>query len=130
MATIEAALTAALTAEATVSALVGTRVFPVGGRQGATYPYVVWQKISTQGEPYLDGPSNLDHPRFQIDIYATSALDALTAAEAIRTFLDCQQRSGAGLSFYATFQDGRSDFDLETGNFRASQDYFIWYGRS
>jgi hypothetical protein len=130
MATIEAALVAALTAETTVSALVGSRVLPVGGGQNKVYPYVTYQRISTQGAAYLDGPSNLDWPRFQIDVWGTTALSALTAAEAIRTFLDSIERSGAGLSFIATFQDQRGpDVDEETRNSRVSQDYFFWHSR-
>jgi hypothetical protein len=130
MATIEAALVAALTAETTVSALVGSRVFPVGAAQNKVYPYVTYQRISTQGAPHLTGPSNLDWPRFQIDVWGTTALSALTAAEAIRTFIDSVERTGAGLSFTATFQDQRGpDIDEETKNFRVSSDYFFWHQR-
>jgi hypothetical protein len=129
MATIEAALTAALTAEATVSTLVGTRVFPVGGAQGKPYPYVTYQRISTQGADHLDGASNLEWPRFQIDTWGTTLASATEAANVIRTFLDHVQRSGGGLSFYATLQDERSDFDLETGKHRVSQDYLFWFAR-
>jgi hypothetical protein len=79
----------------------------------------------------LDGPSDLDWPRFQIDFWGTSALAALAAAEAVRNFLDGVERSGAGLSFVATFQDQRGpEVDEETRNARVSQDYFIWHERS
>lgn len=130
MATIEAALVAALTAETTVSALVGSRVFPPGGRQGSAYPYVIYQRISTQGAAYLDGPANLEWPRIQIDVWGTTAKSASDAAEAIRTFIDNVERSGAGVTFTATFQDQRGpDIDEETRNFRVSQDFFLWHQR-
>jgi hypothetical protein len=130
MPTPEAALAAALSAEPTVSAHLAARVFPVGGRQGTDYPYATYQRVSTVGAAHLDGAADLEWPRFQIDVWGASALAALNAAEAIRAFLDATERSGAGLSFLATFQDQRGPtLDEETRNFGCSQDYLIWYGR-
>ncbi len=134
MATIEAALTAALTGDATVSGLIGTRFFPVGARQGTTYPYVTYQRISTEGAAFLDGDANLEWPRFQIDVWSPKALEALTVAEAIRAFLcptPTVDRTGAGLSFCASFQDQRGPTkDEETTNFGCSADYLFFYGRT
>lgn len=141
MAAIEAALTAAVTGDATVSALIGTRFFLTGSAQAKTYPYVTYQRISTAGAVYLDGDANLEWPRFQIDVWAKDASDgksgaliALEIAEALRAFLcptPSVARAGAGLSFTASFQDQRGpEIDEESRNFRCSQDYFIWYGRT
>ena len=130
MATIESAITAALAGATGVSALVGNRVFPSGGRQGAAYPYVTWQRISTQGAAHLDGPSDLDWPRFQIDAWADTALQALEVADAIRAALDGIEQT-TDPAFYGTFQDQRGPTpDAETRKFGVSQDYFIWYGRT
>lgn len=126
----ESALIAALQANAGVAALVSTRVFIAGGRQGADYPYVTIQRISTEGAAYLDGPSTLEWPRFQIDCWSPVGLTALAVSEAIRVAIDGVSNSGAGLSFVATFQDQRGPApDEETRNFRVSQDYFLYYGR-
>lgn len=125
----EAALVAALTGEATVSALVGLRVFVIGGRQGTEYPYVTIQRISTQGAAYLDGPSNLDWPRFQIDAWAKEAIDARDVADAIRAFLDQQEHTAGGLTFLASLQDDRADVDETTRKFRVSQDYLVFHNR-
>jgi hypothetical protein len=88
MASPEAALIAALKADTGVAALVGTRVFIAGGRQGEVYPYVTVQRIATVGAAHLDGPSNLDWPLLQVDSWASDALVALNTAEAVRTAID------------------------------------------
>ncbi len=131
MSTPEAALVAVLNADASVAAQIGTRVFPIGGRQGTAYPYATYQRISTAGEPFLDGPSDLDHPRFQIDTWGDTALAALTAANAIRTAIDGVEKTGAGLTISATFQDQRGPtLDEETRKFGCSLDFFIWHERA
>jgi hypothetical protein len=134
VASIEAALTAAATGDAAVSGLIGARFFLIGSKQGAALPYATYQRISTAGAEYLDGDTNLEWPRFQIDVWAKTALEALDIAEAIRTFLcptPTVERTGAGLSFTASFQDQRGPtLDEETRNFGCSQDYYLTYERT
>lgn len=126
---IEAALIAALKADAGVSALVSTRVFLAGARQGAAYPYITIQRVSTVGSAPLDGPSTLDWPQFQIDVWAVKATDALSAGEAVRTAIDGIHTAGSP-AFTATFQDQRGPApDEESRNFRVSQDYLLWHER-
>lgn len=134
MATIEAALTAAVTGDPTVGGLIGTRFFPMGGRQGAAYPYVTYERISTAGAAFLDGDANLEWPRFQIDVWAKTALEALTIGDALRSFLcptpSAEIATTAG-NFLASFQDQRGPtLDEETRNFGCSQDYFLFYERA
>lgn len=131
MASIGEALVAAVTADGAVAALIGTRFFPVGARQGASYPYATWQVISTQGAAHLDGPSNLDWPRVQINAWADTAMAALALAEAVRAAIDGIPSTAAGLSFVATLQDQRGPApDEETRKFGVSQDYFLWHERT
>jgi hypothetical protein len=134
MATIEAALTAAVTGDAIVSGRIGTRFFLMGSAQAKTYPYGTYDRISTAGAAHLDGDASLEWPRFQIDVWAETALEALEIADAIRAFLcptPSVERTGAGVRFTASFQDQRGpEIDEESRNFRCSQDYLIWYGRT
>lgn len=124
-------MVAAVLAEASIAAHIGDRFFPVGGAQGAAYPYATYQRISTQGAGHLDGASTLDWPRFQIDFWAKTALAASDAAEAFRAFFDSIERAGAGLTIEATFQDQRGPaLDEQSRNFGCSQDYFVWYERN
>lgn len=127
-------MTAAVAGEATVSGLLGTRFFLFGSRQGVAPPYATYQRISTAGANYLDGDANLEWPRFQIDVWAKTGLEASDIAEAIRAFLcptPTVERTGAGLSFTASFQDQRGPtLDEETRNFGCSQDYFLTYERT
>lgn len=134
MPSIEAALTAELLADAGVTALVGDRIFPMGGRQGTAYPYVTYMRISTAGAERLDGPNTLEWPRFQIDCWAAaaptgSALQALSVAEAIRLAIDNVPIDGDP-AFAATFQDQSGPApDEETRSFRVSQDYLVFHER-
>jgi hypothetical protein len=131
MASIEAALVAALTGEASVSALAGSRVFPIGGRQGAQYPFITFQRISTQGAAHLDGPSTLDWPRFQLNLNGDTADEARELAEVVLLFLDGREHSAAGMTFTATFQDQRGPtLDEVTKKFGAQQDYLLWHERN
>lgn len=134
MATIEAALTAAVTGDPTVGGLIGARFFLFGSRQNPDPPYATYQRISTPGAAFLDGDANLEWPRFQIDVWSKDPLESLTIAEAIRAFLcptPSANRTGAGISFSASFQDQDSpEIDEITRNFRCRQDYFLTYSRS
>lgn len=130
MPTLEAAFIAALTADAEVSALAGGRVFTWGGRQGAEYPYVTIQRISTPGASHLDGPATLEWPRFQVDVWAETGLAALNLAEAIRAAVDHRTIAG-NPEFTATFQDQRGPApDEQTRNFGVSQDFLVFHERS
>jgi hypothetical protein len=121
----EADLIAALQAASPVAALAGTRVFLAGARQGSDYPYVTIQRVSTTGADHLDGPANLEWPRFQIDCWSPEAKQAAALAEAVRTAID-----HVTLAFYATFQDWEGPApDPETRNFRVRQDYLVWTTR-
>ncbi len=129
MASLEAALIAALKADAGVLALAESRVFVAGARQGEEYPYVTVQRISTQTAEHLNGPSDLDWPRIQIDCWDGKALTALNLGEAIRAAIDNIEKAGDPI-FTATFQDQRGPApDEETRNFRVSQDYFVFHAR-
>ena len=131
MANPEAALIAALKTDAAVAALVGGRVFIAGARQGADYPYLTVQRISTEGAAYLDGAADLEWPRFQVDAWSGQALEALELMQAVRAAIDAIEITAAGLTFTATFQDQRGPApDEETRNFRVSHDYLIWHERS
>lgn len=130
MASLEAALIAALQANAGVSALVGSRVFIAGGRQGETYPYVTVQRIATAGAAHLDGPSNLDWPLMQIDCWADTALAALNAAEAVRAAIDGVNVTSGDPDFYSVFQDQRGPApDEATQVWRVGQDYHCFHAR-
>lgn len=130
MASLEAALIAALVATPGVTTLVGSRVFVKGGRQGTTYPYITVQRITTSGAGHLDGASNLDWPLMQIESWDPVATTASNVSDAVRTAIDSNELTAAGLTFSATFQDQQGPFaDEETRNFRVLQDYLVFHER-
>ena len=95
------------------------------------YPYVTVQRIATSGADYLDGPTNLEWPLFQIDCWSEKALAALAVAEAVRAGIEAVERTAGGVTFTATFQDQRGPApDEQTRNFRVGQDYHVFYERN
>lgn len=131
MASPEAAVIAALKANAGVAALAADRIILWGAKQGLSYPYVTVQRVATQGAGHIAGPSTLDWPLMQIDVWGSEALSALNTAEAVRTAIDCTAVTAGGLTFTAVFQDQRGPApDEESRNFRVSQDYHVFHQRS
>lgn len=131
MASPEAALITALKANVPVAAVVGTKVFIMGARQGAEYPYVTVQRIATAGAGHLDGASNLDWPLVQVDCWSPDGLVALNLGNAVRAAIDSVAITSTTPNIYAVFQDQRGPApDEETRNFRVSQDYHIFHERN
>ena len=86
-------------------------------------------RISTTGADHLNGPMTLEWPRFQIDCWAATALDAISVADAIRVAIDNVTIAGSP-TITATFQDRRGPVpDETTRTFGVSQDFFVFYNR-
>lgn len=90
---IEKAINALLRADATVNGLVGGRISPAGAPQGTAYPYLIYQRISTERVRSTEGPSQLAAARIQVTVYdgrdgAEVALSVAAIAEAVRQALD------------------------------------------
>lgn len=127
MASPEQTLTAVVTGG--MSGLIGDRFFPIGTRQDVAYPYVTYQRINTRGAGHLSGASNLDWPRFQLNVWGDTYSSARAVADALRTLLDRVEHTAAGLTVEATFQDERSEFSEATRKPGVSQDYLVWHSR-
>ena len=77
-----------LSATSGVTSLVSTRIYPDMAPQNAAFPYIVFQKLSTQPTDTKEGVSPLDKILVQIDCYSGSYDTSHTIAAAIRTALD------------------------------------------
>lgn len=138
---IEAALYAHLTANAGVAALVGSRVYPMGSvPQGAAFPRITYQRISSVHEHHQGGVAGLAHPRLQVDCWAqgASGYAAVKAlAEAVRMALDGRRGAmGAGdaaVDVRSVILEGQSDGwepptdSSAVGVHRVRMDFIIWH---
>lgn len=85
---IEADLVTLLKNTAGVTAVVGTRIYPAPAPEGATLPNATWQQIADTPERVADGVLNLRRTRFQVNVWAESALAAINGAKAVRAAID------------------------------------------
>ncbi len=85
---IEADLVAMLKADGTVAGIVGTRIYPAPAPESATLPNATWQQITDTPTRVAEGVLNHRQTRFQLNAWATSALAAINAADALRAAVD------------------------------------------
>lgn len=120
-----------LSNDATVSATVGTKIYPDIAPQTTSFPYVVYQEISTTPTDDKDGTSKLDSIRLQIDMYDDNYDDIETLATAIRDALDRQtgtiQSVAVDKIIFSNEVSGNYDIDMNI--WWRSQDYDIRIAR-
>lgn len=125
---IEEALYTYLIAHAGLSALVGDRVYPLVAPQDATYPLVVYQRISGIRIHSHSGPSGLASPRFQFSAWGESFSDAKNVAEQVRLALDGYAGTMGSLAVGACLIATELDqYEPDTGLYRTILDFFIWH---
>jgi hypothetical protein len=121
-----------LSATTGVTTLVSTRIYPDMAPQNATFPYIVFQKLSTTPTDTKEGVSPLDKMLVQIDCYSNNYDTAHTIAAAIRVALDRYTGTINGhkvdkIIFSNDSSGSPQDVPTTTGSmiFWASQDYEI-----
>lgn len=123
----ETVMVAALLADATVAGLVGTRIAPIGGEAaGGGLPVIGYQRISTVAASHLTGGGTLDRARLQVGCWAATAQGAMALAEAVRAVI-CPDE-GEGIGLFLDMEGPR--LDIDTRNWGAVADYFIWQERT
>lgn len=83
---IEQTIYTALTTGSPLTAA-GTRVYPMLMPQNPTYPALTYQRIASAPVASLDGMSNLDRVRMQVDCWALTYLAAKNLAAQVRAEL-------------------------------------------
>jgi hypothetical protein len=118
-----------LTANSGVTNLVGTKIRPMKAAQSDSYPYVIYESISTPSLQTKDGNSNWYKMRFQLSMLATSLSSVQSIATAVRNALDGQNGTIATYTVQViTFEDERDIFNDNSavdGVYMLQQDYFI-----
>ncbi|MDY6844229.1 MAG: DUF3168 domain-containing protein [Thermodesulfobacteriota bacterium] len=117
---VEEKLVTVLKASSDLVNLVSSRIFPVLLPQDAAFPSVTYQRVSGERVYDLDGDSNLENPRIQIDTWSTSYGASKQISGIIRTAMEGSATFDALLlSDMDLYQD-----DVEI--YRISQDFSIW----
>jgi hypothetical protein len=121
-----------LSATTGVTSLVSTRIYPDMAPQNASFPYIVFQKLSTTPTDTKEGVSPLDKMLVQIDCYSNNYDTAHSIAAAIRVALDRYTGTINGhkvdkIIFSNDSSGSPQDVPTTTGSmiFWASQDYEI-----
>ena len=114
-----------LSSHAGLSALIATRIYPLPGPQGATRPYVTYQRITTVPTYTHDGPSldAIGNDIVQFDCYADDQDQARAVAVQVKSALDNWSSPGVHRAF---IQDDRDFYDDEVKLQRVSVDAEIW----
>jgi hypothetical protein len=129
---IEQGLVAHLLADSAVAAIVGTGVYPGAIPQGKDSPAIVYNRISTDRDIDMDGPSDFVRVLMQVDCWHTSYSQVKALADAVRAAIN-----GAGIaspkllgaeSVQLVMLESDSDqheFDGDKRDYRVSMDWTI-----
>jgi hypothetical protein len=93
--------------------------YPNIAEQGAVPPYLVYQRIISLTNNHLQGPSDLQNTRVQIDAYARSYAGAQQLAADVRAALQ-------GAAFSNVQISEQDFFEMDVRLHRVSLDYSIW----
>lgn len=93
MATIEQAVRQRIISDATLEPLIGERVYPLVAPEGAEYPLVVYQVVSSSRIPAHSGPTGLIRNRFQLTVLGKTYDDVSEVAEPLKTLWDAWKGS-------------------------------------
>lgn len=107
----------------------GVKVYPSRLPQDVTLPAVMYRRISGQRIRSIDGATGLAKPRFELNAYAESYVEAKNLANEMRTLFDgFRGVIGAGtLVENIVFDNDQDTFDDDTGLERVIIDVGVWH---
>lgn len=109
-------------------ALIGDRVYPRRMPTGATFPLVLYTRISTTRGHSHSGPDGLPEPRIQFDVYGLDPDTVDATAQELRLALDGFRGQMGDVVVGSVRIVGEHDDDpddLETGLYRRTLDALI-----
>jgi len=110
---IEAAVYHILTNTAGVTAIVGTKIYPIGMPPGKTVPAIVYQQISSVNLTTCDGEGDLRDDRVQIACWDDDPDGARTLGEAVRKAMASASGSHGGITVrYCIIEDEGDTFNI------------------
>lgn len=111
---IEAEIYTKLSSTSSITALVSTRIYPTLAPEGVTGDFITYHKVNANTERHLSGVSNLRSATFDFYSWSSTALGAVTIADAIHDALLMKQFgtscvvSGSDLQFMVSFYEAES----------------------
>jgi len=121
MSILEPNIFSVLTGDAAVSALVGTRVYPIKLPHEPTYPAITYSRVASEKVNAFDGYKGLEDARIQVDCWASTYAQAKDLAEKVISAMI------NATPFKARVASDTDLYDDDTGTYRVSVDFYIWY---
>lgn len=109
MSDIEEAIRDKLLNDANVSALVGTRIYSSELPQKPTYPALIYERVDSERDFTMEGPSGFVESTFQIRVYAESYQEAKDLSNKTRQALNGLSEIVLGVRIHAIFLQSDSD---------------------
>ncbi len=117
-----------------ITTVVGNRIFPLIAPQDTTYPYIVFQKISTNQQHDLGGSAGFNRARMQFNCWSKTYLEAAEISEKIRLNMDGFGSAFMGDVFVQSCLNLDDDDELEEDSetqeltsYGVRSDYQYWY---
>ena len=116
------------------STLAGNRIEPPPVPQSPTLPMITYYRVplGEGGREYShSGSSNLVHPRYQIDCWASNPDDAWTLGDQVVALLSGAKGAMGTKTAQAAFINNEGDmYEPETGYYRRMIEVEIWHAEA
>jgi len=93
---VESAIYSILAHNGPVAQHVGTRIRPGRANQNDSLPFLIYERISTERFPHMEGDTGLEHVRMQVSCWGATYESAKEVAEAVRSALHMYRASNVG----------------------------------
>jgi hypothetical protein len=97
----------------------GIKIYPLKAPQNTFFPFIVYQRISTNPDYTLGGFANLSNVSIQFDCYATDHAGIRTLSSALHTAMQ-------SATFKNILENDMDFIDPDLDGYRVTQDYSIW----
>lgn len=93
--------------------------YQVNTAEPAVYPYIVFQRVSSTPNVSLDGPSDMQNTRIQIDIFARQIAHASALETSLEALMGASSISNVPLGSQDLYEDAVKAY-------RVSKDFSCW----
>jgi hypothetical protein len=127
--TVDTIIFGILSGNSAVTGVVGTKIYPSQAPQSTSFPFVVFETISTMPNNTKSGASEMDKYRIQVTTLSKDNNQANDIADKVRAALDYYKSGDVQL---ISFQSQNSAFDNISGQdgiYLKYQDYFLTLSR-
>ena len=131
MAILEEGIVAFLIADTDIHAVVADRIYPMRIPQGAIFPLITYQRISTARILTHDSSGatgDLTSPRFQFDGWGVTQKIVKQISDVLRKVLHGKTGAMGGVTIGAALAENEQPEYVPDANlYRGRSDYIIWY---